>query len=119
LWATQRMFPLVKGGEMARGLEACRRAGLGLHARLTEDDRFRVAFAPELDIVIWAPRRPTASETSQRSRAIFEAAASRGLHLAVASLPKDLLAPWWGDLEWDRDQVAVLRSCLIKPEHSV
>lgn len=118
LWATQRMFPLVKGGEMARGLDACRRAAIELHARLGEDARFRVAFAPELDIVFWAPRRTAASSTSERTRAIFEAAASRGLHLAVASLPKDLLASWWDDLEWDRDQVAVLRSCLIKPEHA-
>jgi glutamate/tyrosine decarboxylase-like PLP-dependent enzyme len=118
LWATQRMFPLVKGGEMARGLEAGRRAALELHARLAADERFRVAFGPELDIVIWAPRAPTASATSARSRAVFEAAASRGLHLAVASLPKSLLGSWWPDLEWDRDQVAVLRSCLIKPEHA-
>ncbi len=118
LWATQRMFPLVKGGEMAHGLEAGRRAALELHARLAADARFRVAFEPELDIVIWAPRLPSAEATSERSRAIFESAAARGLHLAVASLPKSLLGSWWADLQWDRDQVTVLRSCLIKPEHA-
>jgi glutamate/tyrosine decarboxylase-like PLP-dependent enzyme len=118
LWATQRMFPLAKGGEMAHGLESCRSAALDLHARLAADERFRVAFEPELDIVIWAPRATTASTTSEKSRAMFESAAARGLHLAVASLPKSLLGSWWPDLEWNRDSVSVLRSCLIKPEHS-
>jgi glutamate/tyrosine decarboxylase-like PLP-dependent enzyme len=118
LWATQRMFPLEKGGEMAGGLEACRRAALDLHARLAKDARFRTAFAPELDIVVWAPREPSASATSARSRATFESAAQHGLHLAVANLPRSLLGTWWPDLEWDRDHVTVLRSCLIKPEHA-
>jgi glutamate/tyrosine decarboxylase-like PLP-dependent enzyme len=118
LWATQRMFPLVKGGEMARGLESGRQAALDLHARLGADTRFRTVFAPELDIVVWAPRERSASATTARSRAAFEAAARKGLHLAVANLPQSLLGSWWPDLEWDRDHVAVLRSCLIKPEHA-
>lgn len=117
LWATQRRFPLERRGEFAAGLDRCRSAATTLHARLASDPNVRTAFAPELDIVVWAPRRGRASTTSLRSREIFEEAARQGLHLAVATLPRSLLEPWWPDLRWDDESVSVLRSCLLKPEH--
>jgi len=117
LWATQRMFPLSKGGEFARGLESCRRAALALHAHLARDRRWRTVFEPELDIVVWASREKSASATSTRSRALFEAAAKRNLHLALATLPRALLEPHWNGIEWDASSATVLRSCLLKPEH--
>jgi tyrosine decarboxylase / aspartate 1-decarboxylase len=118
LWATQRMFPLVRGGEFARGLSAGRRAALDLHGRLARDPRFATLFEPELDIVVWAPRRASASAMSAASRDTFEAAARQHLHLAVANLPRSLLQAHWPHIAWDRDHVSVLRSCLIKPEHA-
>jgi glutamate/tyrosine decarboxylase-like PLP-dependent enzyme len=117
LWATQRMFPLTPGGEFARGLESCHRAALALHEHLRGDRRWRTAFEPELDIVVWAAREKSASATSARSRALFEAAAKRNLHLALATLPRALLEPHWPGLEWDAPGATVLRSCLLKPEH--
>jgi glutamate/tyrosine decarboxylase-like PLP-dependent enzyme len=118
LWATQRLLPLAPGGEFARGLDACRSAALDLHSRLARDARVRTALAPELDIVVWAPRGKSAGEMSAKSRAVFESAARANLHLAVANLPRTLLEPWWPDVAWDRDHVTVVRSCLLKPEHA-
>ncbi len=118
LWATQRLLPPIQGGEFARGLEACRTAALDLHARLARDPRVRTFFAPELDIVVWAPRGASASEVSTRSRAVFDEAARSNLHLALANLPRALLEPWLPNVLWDRDQTTVVRSCLIKPEHA-
>jgi glutamate/tyrosine decarboxylase-like PLP-dependent enzyme len=118
LWATQRLMPLVRDGEFAHGLDACRAAALDLHSRLAGDPRVRTAFAPELDIVVWAPRGRSASEMSAKSRTVFEEAARANLHLAVANLPRALLEPWWPDVVWDREHVTVVRSCLIKPEHA-
>jgi tyrosine decarboxylase / aspartate 1-decarboxylase len=40
LWATQKLLPLVKGGEFARGLAKGRRAAVGLSRRLRSDERF-------------------------------------------------------------------------------
>src|SRR6185295_13424641 len=71
LWATQRLFPLVRGGEFARMLEDCRAAALEFHALLAKDGRFITAFPPELDIVTWTVRAPTADESSDKARAIF------------------------------------------------
>lgn len=117
LWATQRLLPLVRGGAFSSRLEKSRSAALRLAGNIRADARWLLAFEPELDVVIWAPRGINASEISRRSHAIFSAAALAGLHLAVASVPAALLESTWRDIVWDRGDVVCLRSCLMKPEH--
>ena len=117
LWATQKLLPLVKHGEFAKGLEDCRAAALDLYQRLEKDERFVTAFPPELDIVVFAPRSESVSESSERSRKIFAAAARRNLHLAVAELPVEFFAANLGAMKRDRNSLTCLRSVLMKPEH--
>jgi glutamate/tyrosine decarboxylase-like PLP-dependent enzyme len=117
LWATQKLLPLKKVGEFAHGLESGRKAALALFERLRTDSRFVTAFAPELDILVFAPRANGVSESSVLSRKIFEAVAQRDLHLAVAELPIHF---WEKDLDGmkrDRNTLTCLRSVLMKPEH--
>jgi tyrosine decarboxylase / aspartate 1-decarboxylase len=115
LWATMEMFPLVRGGAFAGGLESCHRAARQLHAALAE--RFRAGPVPELDIVVWAPTERSSSETSARSRSMFERLASEGVHLALIHVPRALAEAWWPELVWDGATVTCLRSCLLKHEH--
>ena len=115
LWATQRLFPLVRGGEFAKGLESGRAAALDLHERVRRNERFVTGTAPELDILVWAPRAPSVTEASSLSKRIFTEAASRGLHLALVSLPLQLLDV--GPMLRDHDTIICLRSVLMKPEH--
>jgi tyrosine decarboxylase/aspartate 1-decarboxylase len=117
LWTTQKLLPLARGGEFARGLENGRAAALALYERLGKDERFATAFAPELDIVIFVPRAKRVSEASTLSRRIFEAAAKRNLHLAVAELPTGFWAGNRGSMQRDRETMTCLRSVLMKPEH--
>ncbi len=117
LWATQRLLPLKKGGEFARGLERGREAALALFEKLHADARFVTAFSPELDIVVFAPKAATVSEASVLSRKIFEAAARRDLHLAVAELPVRFWEANLGAMKCDRETITCLRSVLMKPEH--
>jgi tyrosine decarboxylase/aspartate 1-decarboxylase len=117
LWATQKLLPLTRGGEFARGLEAGREAALGLHARLAEDDRFVTAFVPELDIVVWTPRASGAVAASNLARRIFVETARRDLHLALAELPAEFFDLAGAGMVKDRDRVTCLRSVLMKPEH--
>src|SRR2546428_3662245 len=117
LWATQRLLPLKKGGEFARGLERGRKAALALFGKLREDVRFVTAFSPELDIVVFAPKATSVSGASVLSRKIFEAAARRDLHLAVAELPVRFWEENLGTTKRDRETIACLRSVLLKPEH--
>ena len=115
LWATQRMFPLERGGTFAQGLEAGRAAALDLHERLRGDSRFVTGPTPELDILVWAPRAASVTEASNLSKRIFAEAASRQLHLALVSLPLHLIDI--GPMQRDRDTIICLRSVLMKPEH--
>ncbi len=117
LWATQRLLPLKKGGEFARGLERGRKAALALFEKLREDARFVTAFAPELDIVVFAPKAASVSDASVLSRKVFEAAAKRDLHLAVAELPIRFWEANLGAMGRDRETIICLRSVLMKPEH--
>jgi glutamate/tyrosine decarboxylase-like PLP-dependent enzyme len=119
LWATQRLLPPVPGGAFARDLERGRRAALELHSRLARSEHHLAFFPPELDIVLWAPRAAAAGQISRVSRLQFEAAAARGLHLALIHLPASLARAWWPEVVFDRDDdtVTCLRSVLMKPEH--
>jgi glutamate/tyrosine decarboxylase-like PLP-dependent enzyme len=121
LWATQKLLPLARGGEFARGLEQGRSAALQLHHFLQEDGRFVVGPVPELDIVVWVARAGTAAESSGRAQQVFDRAAEGGLHLALAQLPARVFpdAGWSaaGDAAGGRGTVTCLRSVLMKPEH--
>lgn len=117
LWATHRLLPPVPGGEFATNLSKCREAAIALYERISGDSRFRTILAPELDIVVWAPDGETASQISDRSERLFEAAAKENLHLAKFKYPSSMLESRWSDVEFDRDDVICLRSCLMKPEH--
>jgi glutamate/tyrosine decarboxylase-like PLP-dependent enzyme len=115
LWATQKLLPLERGGEFAKGLEKGREAALRLLRAMERDGHFTVAFEPELDILCFVPRGDSLPEVSARSRRLFEIAAKQDLHLAVAELP----VKFWSRLaaEGKRDTVTCLRSVLMKPEH--
>jgi glutamate/tyrosine decarboxylase-like PLP-dependent enzyme len=113
LWATQRLLPLVRGGEFAGMLQDCRAAALALHAEIAKDARFVTAIPPELDIVVWAVRAKSAAESSRRAQEIFANAERAGLYLALAELPAAFFGDPWGA----GGTVTALRSVLMKPEH--
>ena len=131
LWATQKLLPLAKSGEFAKGLEQGREAALGLHKRIAAADKFMPAFEPELDIVIFLPNldsqsaksgassaAPSLSEISAESRRIFTAAAAKNLHLALAELPASFFQNLATTIRRDKPTVTALRSVLMKPEHA-
>ena len=117
LWATQRLLPLVAGGEFAAGLSSSRAAALDMARRLSESGRWIVPFPPELDIVVWAPRARSASAASALSQRIFDQAAALDLHhLALIQLPISYFRQ--SGYEEDREHLLCLRSVLMKPQHA-
>ena len=117
LWATQRLLPLVRRGEFAVMLEASRDAALQFARRLANDARWLLPFAPELDIVVWAPRAKTVAEISALSQRIFDAAAKQNLHLALIRVPVSVFGAPHDLIAAATDTVLCLRSVLMKPEH--
>ena len=117
LWTTMQALPLEPGGEFASGLEKSLEAARQLAEWVRHSNHFQLIVEPELDLVVWMPKGETVSEVSAKSRAFFEAAAERDIHLALISLSRPLLEHHGSDLAWDANEVVCLRSCLMKPEH--
>jgi tyrosine decarboxylase / aspartate 1-decarboxylase len=117
LWATQKLLPMIKGGEFAHNLEKSREAALKLSSKIKADARFRLLLEPELDIVSWAPLADCGSRISELSTRIFERAANYDLHLALFKYPTRLLKDRWQDVRFENKEVTCLRSCLMQPEH--
>ncbi|MBV9885319.1 MAG: aspartate aminotransferase family protein, partial [Acidobacteria bacterium] len=122
LWATQKLLPLTKNGEFAQQLQEGTDTALALYRKLKAGNRFIPAFEPELDIVIFIPRpksdSATFTEISSESRRIFEAAAAKNLHLALAELPVSFFQDLPATIRRDKPTVTALRSVLMKPEHT-
>jgi tyrosine decarboxylase/aspartate 1-decarboxylase len=121
LWATQQLLPYTPGDAFAQGLEAGHTAALRLHQRLKESPYFITpASPPQLDIVFWAVRAATPEASSALAQLIFDEAARRDLHLALATLPVRFFPQGsWQDSPQINPQTTVtcLRSVLMKPEH--
>ncbi|GAX42288.1 pyridoxal-dependent decarboxylase family protein [Tolypothrix sp. NIES-4075] len=117
LWATQRLLPYTKEGQFATELSKSRKAALTLFEKIQGDDRFLIAFPPELDIVVWTPRATSASAASEIAKKIFASSAQKNLHLAIANLPVEFFINIGAEMKLDQDYLTCLRSCLMKPEH--
>jgi tyrosine decarboxylase/aspartate 1-decarboxylase len=121
LWATQQLLPYTSGGAFAQGLEAGHTAALKLHQRLTESPHFLTpASPPQIDIVFWAVRASTPEASSALAQRVFDEAAKRDLHLALAKLPLRFFPQnsWKNSQQADpQTTVTCLRSVLMKPEH--
>lgn len=117
LWATQKLMPLEVGGEFARGLEKCREGAIRLHRWLAHHPRFLTTVYPQLDIVLWSLAGERAGEISRANQAFFEKASAADLHLSVLRYPSRLVKPFWPEVEFDVDEVVLIRSCLMKPSH--
>jgi glutamate/tyrosine decarboxylase-like PLP-dependent enzyme len=123
LWATLRCLPLSANG-LGRVLLATRTAALIACASARDGGVLQPVVEPELDIFSAAPvtvgSRATASATSARTQAVFEELGNDPndpLYLAVWHVSAEfgrLAMPY---IDWDRDDCAVLRSVLMKPEH--
>ncbi len=122
LWATQQLLPLVPEGEFAQGLAGSRSAAVELDRRLRADANFQplAAGPPQLDIVVWKLRAPTADAASALAREVFTACAARDLHLALVQLPHSWFDPSRpAETGNAAEEVTCLRSVLMKPEHEV
>jgi tyrosine decarboxylase/aspartate 1-decarboxylase len=121
LWATQQLLPYAPGGTFASGLESSHTAALKLHQRLAESPHFLTPAAPPaLDIVFWAVKALTPEASSALAQRIFDEAARRDLHLALAKLPiRFFPQDTWQEPARILPQanVTCLRSVLMKPEH--
>ncbi len=100
----------------------CRRAAMALHAELTESESYRPYTEPELDIVTYfpVPGEKKTSGVSRLSRQVMQRGMNdpeSRLYLSLCSVSADHFCRLHPEYESDGEQVAILRSVLMKPEH--
>jgi glutamate/tyrosine decarboxylase-like PLP-dependent enzyme len=117
LWATQKLLPMNAGGEFAQALDKSLLAARALYEFLERSENYRVLMKPELDIVVYAVDAEDAATATEKASQVFDAAAKKNLHLALVNIPTSIVGHYWPQLILNRDTVACLRSCLLKPEH--
>ena len=117
LWATQQLFPLTRGGQLGTWLDDGLLAARELADRLARSEHFVPLLAPQLDIVVYGVDAQNTQAASRRARAVFAAAAARGLHLALIDLPVGFLRSAAPGIDANSETVTCLRSVLMKPEH--
>jgi hypothetical protein len=66
---------------------------------------------------VYAVNADDAATASEKASRVFDEAAKKDLHLALVNIPSAIVSHYWPELEINRDTVACLRSCLLKPEH--
>ena len=113
VWATLKKFPLVPRGVFAKRLNHSLQAANGLH-RQALDFGYH-SLPPALDICVFSTPGKKASLLSAQNRDFFERKAAEGIHLALLKL-KPSQCPW--AIEWDIEELVVIRSVLMKPEHN-
>jgi len=87
----KKLLPPRQRWRICPGITVGREAALALYEKIRADKRFISTFAPELDIIIWAPRAASVSAASEMARKLFVETEQRHLYLALANLPLNFL----------------------------
>jgi glutamate/tyrosine decarboxylase-like PLP-dependent enzyme len=122
LWCTLRALPLQPDDGVGPTLAACLRAARAWATQIDASDALTLLAPPETDIVAYfpTPETPTLSAVHDASQALFDAAMNdpdEPIFTSLYRLPADALTTLHPTLEADREEAAVLRSVLMKPEH--
>ncbi|MFB6099460.1 MAG: aspartate aminotransferase family protein [Salinibacter sp.] len=122
LWCTLQALPLAPNEGLGPILVAGLRAARTWTDAVEDSDALRVIAPPETDIVSYAPATGTESLSAvhEASQALLDAAMNDPddpIYTSVYRLSADALTALHPSLTADRDEAAILRSVLMKPEH--
>ncbi len=122
LWATLQALPLVPNDGLGVILSACMRAARTWADAVQESDAFDLYAEPQTDIVAYVPvpAKASLSALDEASRAVFNAAMEHDdepIFLSLYRVSAERLTHRFPHLTADRDDAAILRSVLMKPEH--
>jgi glutamate/tyrosine decarboxylase-like PLP-dependent enzyme len=121
LWLTLQCFPLTAEAGFGPILQKTRAAALYLAGQLQAEGNYRLYLPPELDIVIYFPQGASTREISERTDAVFQAAMAKEspqpLYLAKLRVDAAQFHRLHPEIEINTEDVTLLRSCMMKPEH--
>jgi glutamate/tyrosine decarboxylase-like PLP-dependent enzyme len=125
LWATLRCLPLEPDAGLGALLAQARLAATRWADLLSNHPRFRLVVPPELDILNFYALPSgdgpyLAGAVSALTEQLFRAAMEGPdpLYLAKLTVERRLLERRAPEIVWDVEQLSVLRSVVMKPEHA-
>lgn len=121
LWSTLQVFPLEQDNGFGNILKKTRQAGLNFSQKIKESENYILLIEPELDIVCYFPKtKDMSSESiSNLTEKIFnylENHKTKPLYLAKLKVNKNI-GTYQENINWNTEDMTILRSCLMKPEH--
>ncbi|HKK24738.1 MAG TPA: aminotransferase class I/II-fold pyridoxal phosphate-dependent enzyme [Gracilimonas sp.] len=118
-WTTLQLFPLSEKEGFGPILSKCRSAALKMFDLLNYSSKLTPFKKPELDILGYFPSEAkSVSQISEISRQIFDKGMKdRSFYLSLYKVPSDTFKHHHPDYEIDADEVTILRSVFMKPEH--
>lgn len=119
LWATLECFHLVEKKGFGLILTQCRKAAIKMGVLLNRSKKYQLYQRPELDIVAYFPKNAkTTSEISKLSKTVFESGMrNQNFYVSLYKVPSEKFSKLHPHYKVDSDQVTILRSVLMKPEH--
>lgn len=122
LWATLKLLPLEQDSGLGPILKSCRRATISFYERIEKGNLFTNFHKPDLDIASYFPNpdQKNLSSISEMSKKIFQYGMNRkekGFYLSLYKVQADLFLTKFPGFRKDSDEVTVLRSVFMKPEH--
>lgn len=120
LWTTLQLFPLKEKEGFGPILGKCRNAALKMYELTDSSSKFKPFKKPELDILGYFPSNiNTTSEISSRSKEIFDTGMKdQSFYLSLYRIPAEIFTNLHPEFEVDSEDVTILRSVFMKPEHA-
>lgn len=118
-WTTLQLFPLEEKTGFGPILSNCRSAALTMYELINSSSKLTSYKKPELDIIGYFPTEAsTLSQISERSKEIFQKGMSdRSFYLSLYKISAKSFIKRHPDFEVDTEDVTILRSVFMKPEH--
>ncbi|MGV8124568.1 MAG: pyridoxal phosphate-dependent decarboxylase family protein [Candidatus Xenobiia bacterium LiM19] len=122
LWLTVKLFELEYDRGMGPILKKTIDAAINLAASLRASQSFELYLEPESNIVTYFPKAATTASISELSEKIMISGMNsrdNQLYLATLKIKSRQFSSNHPDITVDSDNVTILRSCLMKPEHAL
>lgn len=118
-WTTLQLFPLKEKEGFGPILSKCRNAALKMYELTRSSSKLNPYKKPELDILGYFPvTAKTTSGISSLSKKIFEKGMrDRSFYLSLYKIPTKTFVKHHPEFEADSQEVVILRSVFMKPEH--
>lgn len=119
-WATIKAFPLTGKNGLSKVLELSRKAAIRFYELLSQSEFFEPVLYPELDIVNYFPKANSTSMINSLSEKLFTNLMNNKdypVYVSKYRLQTNFFNRLFPEVKIDTDEVIILRSVLMKPEH--